>query len=62
MNTDKPVFPAISFAPQKYQAMNEPRTEATLHPSSEPIPESFSSYEACGAIRLVQVIANETKE
>ena len=50
MNTDKPVFPAISFALQKYKAMNEPRTEATLHHFSEPIAKSFSSYEVSGGV------------
>jgi hypothetical protein len=50
MNTEKPVSPAIAFALQKYQAMTELRTEATLHPLSRPTPKSLNSYEVSGGV------------
>ena len=50
MNTDKPVPPSISFALQKYQAQIRSRTQKIIHPSSQPIPKSFSSYEVGGGV------------
>ncbi len=50
MNTKKPISPTISFTLQKYQAMSEPRTESALHPLSQPIAKSFSSYVVSGGV------------